>query len=251
MARPLLPILVLAAVAVRAPGQPPKPAPPTKPTTAAVDVARVTLCGPVTVGAVPPPPPVFDPSLPPPSPVVYTKWGLTLLALAGTDAEKTALVVQVPPGVSAEFQRKYVAANGWLDLGKSPVYALTGRLTTEDEVGLFPAGAAPILTEVPAFELGEKRRLVLVAEAVVEITKSNRDKYPAEGTVAVEGRPADAKADLKLTEAAALGIRNGSVPVVVIGRPTEKAAQVRAAGTMVTADGRTELRDATVRIVRR
>ena len=69
--------------------------------------------------------------------------------------------------------------------------------------------------------------------------------------MAVEGRPADAKADLKLTETSALAVRNGRVPVVAAGRPPQAAAIVRVAGALRTADGRTELTDATVRVVKK
>ena len=154
--RPLLAAAAVLAAGLSAPGQPaPKTPPPAKPPAATgPDDAKFSVTGPVTIGSLPPVDPLTPPSPVPVSPVVLTKYGLTLLVVVGTDTEKTALIAQVPLGVAADFQRKYVAANGWVEAAKSPVFGMAGRLTVEDEPGLYPTGAAPILTDVPAFQLG-------------------------------------------------------------------------------------------------
>jgi hypothetical protein len=241
---------------------PVKPAPKpmsasaTKPAT--LESSKVIVTGQVTTGIWPPIDPAAPPVTPPLGPpIAYTKsLGLTLFLLVGSGSDKTLLVGHIPTTTLIDFQRRYVSNWGWSQGVKSPTFAFAGRLTTEDEPGLFPGGVAPILNDVPAFTLGEKKRVVLVIDGATEITRFNQAKFPLDGTAAVEGPPACGKNDLKLTSTESLAIRNGTLPVVVTGKKydaasgTLGAALVRAAGTMVTDDGTVRLKDATVKVIK-
>lgn len=212
----------------------------------ALEPAKVIVTAQATVGAAPrvqtagysP----YGPAVPA-VPISLSKAGLTLFLAVGPESDRTLLIGFIPAGLANEFSRKYVANSGWALGVKSPTFAFTGRLTTEDEPELFPNGVAPILNDVPAFTLGKDRRVVLQIDAVAEVTRFNRTKFPPDGSAMIEGRPD--------TAAAELTILNDPVSVTATNRKADAVGPVQVTGTLSTTDGTIRLLDAVVKPVRK
>jgi hypothetical protein len=164
----------------------------------------------------------------------------------GADSGKTVVLATVPNGKATEWVKKYWANNGWVFAKQRPVFAFTGRVTTEDEDKLFP-NAAPVINGPVTLELAEKKRLVFVIESVTAVDKFNKDKYPPQGQASVEGTPACAKDDLKLLDTETLAVANDPVPVVVPGKKhddeTRAAKKIKATGVLAVADGKLRLQE--------
>lgn len=167
----------------------------------------------------------------------------------GTDSGKTVILAHVPVGKALDFQKAVLQNVGWVLAPKPPAFAFTGRLTTEDEEKLFPNGA-PLLKGPDSLEVGEKdkkKKVVLVVETVGRVDKLTKDRYPPQGSAAVEGIPVCAKDDLKLLDTETLAFQSEPVPVIVPGKKhddaTKAAKKVKAVGTFATSEGNLRLQE--------
>ncbi len=164
----------------------------------------------------------------------------------GEESGKNVILATIARGKAADFQKKFWQNMGWVMNPKPPVFAFSGRLTTEDEEKLFPNGA-PVIQGPVSIELAEKKRLVLVVENVTAIDKFNKSKFPPQGQMMIEGKPACAKADLQLLDAETLAVVNDPVPVVIPGKKHEskllEAKKIRVTGNLAVSEGKAKLQD--------
>lgn len=92
--------------------------------------------------------------------------------------------------------------------------AIKGRLVSESKgmnLGGFDLRTKEMLT------LPGKKRLILVGDSFTRLDDKNQDRYPAKGTVWVQGKPVCGKEDLKLVAEPTLAVVNEGLPVLLEG----------------------------------
>jgi hypothetical protein len=145
------------------------------------------------------------------------KIGVLALILELSDNTHLLTVVDVeklPPGGPVK-----------LIFSKQRLFAIRGRLVPESKelgIGSLRLGQKEPLT------LKDKKRLILVGDSITPIDAENKDRYPPQGKLWVEGNPICGKADLKLFSEPTLAVQNTSVPIVLEGEKAHRRAGKRA-----------------------
>lgn len=156
----------------------------------------------------------------------------------GAAAGNTLLMCHVPKGKGLAVRQKLMNPQ-FLFTGQPWVLAVSGRLTVETDpklgkISFFQFGNSQL-------QLGENKRLVLIADTIAELSRANQRSVPKQGLVRVEGTAANAAKDLKIGDADFLAIRNGDVPILLFGQPVaekpKNATRIQATGTLEVVDG--------------